>query len=216
MRFWRISPAFLVLFFFALPLSFCAIIARKTVYDFSLVGLDGKEVSLSAYTGKVLLIVNLASKSIYKDQLPALQELQKTYADKGLVILGIPSNDFGAEEPGDGAAIKSFYLDEEKITFPIFARASLRGKDEIPLYRFLTDQKTGTSGGDVHWSYTKFLVDRHGEVTARFEVGTDPKDPDFLVTVEKVLNGTFKKQKGPEMQKTSASSSSEEDDPDGP
>jgi glutathione peroxidase len=204
MRFQRLFPVVLIALLFLLPRSYCASTLKETAYDFSLVGLDGKEVQLSSYKGKVLLIVNLASQSIYKNQLTGLKELQKTYEEKGLVILGIPSNDFGAEEPGDVNTIKSFYLTSEQVTFPIFARASLRGKDEIPLYRFLTNAKNGVPGGDVHWSYTKFLVDRNGKVAARFEVDTDPKDPDFLATVEKILNGTYKK-KAAESEKTASS-----------
>src|SRR6266702_4771104 len=180
MRLSRIFPATFVLMLGLLPFSHCAPVKQQTVYDFSLVGLDGKEVALSSYKGKVLLIVNLASKSIYKDQIAALKELQKTYSDKSLVILGIPSNDFGTGEPGDGAAIKTFYVTNEQVSFPVFAKSSLRGKDEIPLYHFLTDEKNGVPGGDVHWSYTKFIVDKQGSVVARFEAGTDPKDPDFL------------------------------------
>ena len=170
---------------------------HKTIYDYSLVALDGKEVSLSTYKGKALLIVNLASQSIYREQLAALQDLQKTYADKGLVILGIPSGDFGEQEPGDADAIKHYYLDAQHITFPIYAKSTLRGKDTIPLAKFLTDPKDGVAGGEVHWNFTKFLVNREGQPVARFEAGTDPADPDFRVVVEKVLDGSFKKQGGP-------------------
>ena len=101
---------------------------HKTVYDYSLVALDGKEISLSTYKGKVLLIVNLASKSIYKNQIAALEDLQKTYADKGLVLVGIPSADFGAQELSDNSAIQHYYQDTEHINFPVFSKASLRGK----------------------------------------------------------------------------------------
>jgi glutathione peroxidase len=213
MRLPRIFPLIIVLLLGLHPCSYSAPAKQQTVYDFSLVGLDGREVPLSTYKSKVLLIVNLASQSIYKSQLPALKDLQKTYADKGLMILGIPSNDFGAEEPGDGVAIKNFYLTSEQVTFPVFAKSSLRGKDEIPLYRFLTDEKNGVPGGDVHWSYTKFIVDRQGSVVARFEAGVDPKDPDFLVTLDKILNGSFKKKGSPGPEKKNAAD--DDDDPDG-
>jgi glutathione peroxidase len=170
----------------------------KTVYDYSLVSLDGKEVSLSTYKGKVVLIVNLASKSIYKDQIAALEDLQKTYAEKGLVILGIPSGDFGGEELADNAAIRHFYLDTEHVNFAVFGKSSLRGKDAIPLARFLTDPKQGPPGGDVHWNFTKFVVDRQGKPILRFEADSDPSDPEFHVTLEQVLDGSYKKKDGKE------------------
>jgi glutathione peroxidase len=168
-------------------------VAHKTVYDFSLVSLDGKETSLSNYKGKVLLIVNLASQSIYKSQISALEDLQKSYADKGLTILGIPSSDFGAQELGDNPAIQHFYVDSQHVTFPVFSKASLRGNECIPLAHFLTDPKDGVGGGDIHWNFTKFLVDRQGQPVLRFEADSDPADPEFRVKLEQVLNGTYKK-----------------------
>ena len=111
----------------------------KTLYDYSVVSLDGKVVSLAAYKGKALLIVNLASKSIYGDQLTALEDLQKTYADKGLVVVGIPSADFGAEELKDNSAIQKYYVDTEHVTFQIASLSTVRGKDTLPLIQFLTD-----------------------------------------------------------------------------
>jgi glutathione peroxidase len=165
----------------------------KTVYDYSLVTLDGKETSLRSYEGKLLLIVNLASQSVFHAQIDALNELQKTYAQQGLVVIGIPSADFGAEELKDPAALSKYYHDTAHVAFPVFAAASLRGANEIPLYRFLTDAKTSLPGGDIHWSFTKFLVDRKGSPLARFEVDQDPADMDFHVTVEKALEGKLKK-----------------------
>ena len=167
--------------------------AHKTVYDYSLVTLEGKDVSLSTYKGKVLLIVNLASQSIYKEQLNALNELQKLYGDKGLVVVGIPSGDFGGQELGDNKAVQNFYVTLQHVDFPVFSKAALRGKDSIPLVHFLTDPKEGAGGGDIHWNFTKFLVDRQGQPVLRFEPDSDPSDPEFHVTVEQVLNGTFKK-----------------------
>ncbi len=166
---------------------------QKTVYDYSLVAMDGKEIPLSTYKGKVLLIVNLASQSVYKTQIAALEELQKTYADKGLELIGIPSGDFGAEELPDKAAMQHFYQDTEHVTFPLFSKASLRGKDTIPLMHFLTDPKDGAGGGEIHWNFTKFLVDRAGKPVLRFEADTDPADPEFRVKIEQLLDGTYKK-----------------------
>jgi len=163
----------------------------RTVYDYSLVGFDKKEVSLSTYKGKVLLIVNLASKSIFRDQISMLDGLQKAYKDQGLIVIGVPSNDFGDQEPGSEADIQKTYSSDMHLSFPVFARVSVRGKDQAPLYGYLTDKK-GSTGGDVHWSYTKFIVDRTGKVVARFEPHIAPDSPELRVMIEDVLAGKNK------------------------
>src|ERR1700676_2236922 len=165
---------------------------EKTVYDYALVSLDGKEVSLSVFKRKVLLIVNLASQSIFRDQIALLEELQKTYKDKGLVVIGVPSNDFGAQEPGSDADVQKTYSSDFHLSFPVFARASVRGKDQAALYAFLTSNKKGPTAGDVHWSYTKFVVDRNGKGGARFEPHAAPDSPEPQMTLEQVLEGKFK------------------------
>jgi glutathione peroxidase len=167
---------------------------RQTVYDFSLVDLDGKVVPLSMYEGKLLLIVNLASQSVFHDQIAALNELQKTYGADGLVILGIPCSDFGGEELTDPAALRKYYADTVHAAFPVFARASLTGSNEIPLYQFLCDSKLSVPGGDIHWNFSKFLIDRKGEPLARYEAGDDPAELEFHVTIEKALAGKLDKQ----------------------
>ena len=164
----------------------------KTLYDYSLVAFDGKEAPLSTFKGKVLLVVNLASQSIFKEQIPQLEELQKKYKDQGLVVLGVPCNDFGAQEPGTDAEIQKRYTNEFHLSFPVFARASVRGKDQAALYGFLTKDKKGGTGGEVHWSYTKFVVDRSGKVVARFEPDTAPNSPKLGATIEEVLAGKFR------------------------
>jgi glutathione peroxidase len=172
--------------------SYAAEKPAKTLYDYSLVDMGGKEVSLSAYKGKVLVIVNLASQSIFHEQNALLEELQKNYENQGLVVLGIPSNDFGAQEPGTDAEVGKVYSKDQHLTFPVFARVSVRGKDRVPLYAFLTGDKKAPTGGDVHWSYTKFVVDRTGKVVARFEPHILPNAPEVRVTIEDVLAGKFK------------------------
>ena len=172
--------------------SFAADKPAKTIYDYSLVGFDGKEVSFSAYKGRVLLIVNLASQSIFHEQNAMLDELQKTYKDQGLVVVGVPSNDFGAQEPGTDAELQKLYDKDLHLGFPVFARTSVRGKDQAPLYAFLTGDKKSSTGGDVHWSYTKFVIDRSGKVVARFEPHILPNETEVRVTIEDVLAGKFK------------------------
>jgi glutathione peroxidase len=168
--------------------------SKQTVYNFSLVDLDGRVVPLSTYKGKLLLIVNLASQSVFHDQIAALSELQKTYSADGLVVIGVPSNDFGSEELKDIAALRKYYTETEHVTFPVFAPASLHGPSTIPLFQFLCDPKAGLPGGDVHWNFSKFLVDREGKPLARYEAGEDPADLDFHVNIEKALAGKLKKQ----------------------
>lgn len=189
--------------------------AAKTVYDYSVVSLDGKVLPLSTYKGKVLLIVNLASKSIYDDQLKALEDLQKTYADKGLVVVGIPSADFGAEELKDNSAIQKYYLDTEHINFEIASLSTVRGKDTLPLIHFLTDPKAGAGGGEIHWNFTKFVVDRQGHPVLRQEADSDPSDPDFRVKIEQVLNGTFKKKDSAPKGEAPPAGGDDDDDGDG-
>jgi glutathione peroxidase len=165
---------------------------KKTVYDYSLVGFDGREVPLSTFKGKLLLVVNLASQSIFRDQIPQLEELQKTYKEKGVIVLGVPCNDFGAQEPGTDADIQKTYGSEFHLSFPVFAKASVRGKDQAALYRFLTGDKKGGTSGEVHWSYTKFVIDRAGKVVARFEPDVAPNSPELQSTIEDILAGRFK------------------------
>jgi glutathione peroxidase len=186
---------------------------KKTIYDYSLVDLDGKQTPLSPFKGKLLLIVNLASQSIYHDQIEALNELQKTYADQGLVVIGIHSADFGGEELKDADALRKYYRETAHATFQVFASTSVRGVNEIPLYRFLTDPKQSVPGGDVHWNFTKFLVDRQGLTLARYEVDVDPADVDFQVTIENALAGKLKK-KGESAKDSKASRDDDADDDD--
>jgi glutathione peroxidase len=169
---------------------------QHTVYDYSLVDQDGKVVPLSTYKGKLLLIVNLASQSIYNNQIAALNQLQKTYGPRGLQIIGIPSFEFGNEELKDPAAMRKYYTDTAHADFPVFAAATLNGINAIPLYQFLCDPKESVPGGPIRWNYTKFFVGRDGKPVARYEVDVDPADIDFHVNVENALAGKLKKTGG--------------------
>lgn len=167
---------------------------NQTVYDFSLVDINGKTVPLSVYKGKVLLIVNLASQSTYRDQIAALNDLEKKYAAEGLVVIGIPSSDFGDKELKDGAALRDYYYNTAHVGFPLFSPAKLRGVETIPLFVFLCDPKAGVPGGDLHWNFTKFIINREGRPIARYEVIEDPADLSFRVNIELALAGKLKKQ----------------------
>jgi glutathione peroxidase len=165
---------------------------EKTAYAYVLPGPDGKAVPLSSFKGKVVLLVNLARNSSYNEQLPALIKLSETYKDKGLIVIGIPSNDFGAAEPGTDAEIQKFYKTDNKVPFPIMARSPLIGDEKIPLYEYLTKGKTTPPGGNVHWNYTKFLIDKSGKELARLEPDVAPDSPEMLSTLDQIFSGTYK------------------------
>ncbi|WP_232298702.1 glutathione peroxidase [Granulicella tundricola] len=168
---------------------------EKVVYDYELPGADGKGVPLKEYKGKTLLIVNLARNSSYNSQVAALEKLNEKYKEKGLVVIGVPSNDFGAGEPGTDAEIQKVYKVDDKVTFPVVARSKVTGDDELPLYSYLTKEKAVPENGPVHWNYTKFLIDKNGKVVARFNPDVAPDSPEMLSTLDQVLDGRFKPKK---------------------
>jgi glutathione peroxidase len=166
----------------------------ETVYDFHLPGPDGKDVPLSQYKDKYILIVNLGRKSSYNDQLTALIKLSDTYKEKGLVVIGVPSNDFGAAEPGTQAEILKAYTDA-KVNFPIMGVSKLTGDDELPFFTFLTTGKSAPAGGPVPWNYTKFIIDKKGNVVARLDSDVKPDSPEMLSTIDEILDGSYKPKK---------------------
>jgi glutathione peroxidase len=161
-----------------------------TVLDFIPLSIGGQPVPLASYRGKVLLIVNVASKSIFTAQYQGLEALYQKYKDQGLVVLAFPSDDFGKEEPDGNDAIKQVAEGQYKVTFPMFAKIELTGEHMAPLYQFLTDkQANAATGGPIRWNFTKFLVDRQGKVIGRFEPDVAPDSPELAVAVEKALHG---------------------------
>ncbi|WP_263373837.1 glutathione peroxidase [Granulicella aggregans] len=168
---------------------------EKTAYDYVLPGADGKDVPLTNFKGKYILIVNLARKSSYNAQLAALEKDYETYKDKGLVVIGVPSNDFGAAEPGKDPEIQKAYADA-KVTFPVMAVSKLAGDDVIPFYLYLTKSKDAPAGGPVHWNYTKFFVNKEGKVIARLGQDVTPDSPEMISTIEQILDGRYKPKKG--------------------
>jgi glutathione peroxidase len=166
--------------------------SEKTAYAYVLPGADGKDVPLSSFKGKVVLLVNLARNSSYNEQLPALIKLSETYKEKGLVVIGVPSNDFGAAEPGTDTEIQKFYKTDNKVPFSVMARSPLIGDEKIPLYDYLTKGKTPPTGGNVHWNYTKFLIDKNGKLITRLEPDIAPDSPEMLSTLDQIFSGTYK------------------------
>lgn len=169
------------------------LLRATTVLDFIPLSIDGKPLPLATYRGKVLLIVNVASNSIFTPQYEGLESLYQKYKEQGMVILAFPSNDFGQEEPAKDDAIKQFAA-KYKVTFPIFAKVSLTGEHMAPLYQFLTDKQTDPkAGGPIRWNFTKFLVDRDGKVVERFEPDVTPDAPELALAIEKALKGEKEK-----------------------
>jgi glutathione peroxidase len=161
-----------------------------TVLDYIPLSIDGKPAPIAAYRGKVLLIVNVASHSIFTSQYQGLETLYQKYKDQGLVILGFPSNDFGQEEPDGNDVIQKFAAEKYKITFPLFAKIAMAGEHMAPLYQFLTDKQTNPKfAGPIRWNFTKFLADREGKVIERFEPDVAPDSPELAVAIEKALRG---------------------------
>jgi glutathione peroxidase len=164
-----------------------SLIAGSGLYGFTLNSIDGKPAPLADYKGKVVLIVNVASKCGFTPQYSALESTYEKYKDQGFVILGFPANNFGAQEPGTNAEIKTFCTRKYNVSFPMFAKISVKGADQAPLYTYLTQQTgTGTSG-DIKWNFTKFLVDRNGNVIQRFEPEVTPDSKEVTEAIEKHL-----------------------------
>jgi len=161
----------------------------KTVYDFTLNSIDGQPAPLAAYKGKVVLLVNVASRCGYTPQYTALESIYEKYKDQGFVIVGIPANNFGGQEPGTNQEIKTFCSSKYNVTFPMMAKVSVKGEDTTPLYQFLTDKVAHPqTGGEIKWNFTKFLVGPDGRVTTRFEPEVTPDAPQVTSAIEKALS----------------------------
>lgn len=156
--------------------------AASSVYDFTLNSIDGQPAPLADYKGKVLLLVNVASKCGFTPQYTALESLYEKYKDQGLVVIGFPANNFGGQEPGSNEEIKTFCSRTYRVAFPMYSKISVKGEDQAPLYQFLTE-----TGGEIKWNFTKFLVDKNGKVIARFESKVTPDSAELTGAVEKAL-----------------------------
>ena len=147
-----------------------------TVYDYSAKTITGEEQTLSAYKGKVLLIVNVASECGFTPQYQGLEALQKKFSGDGFSVLGFPSNQFGAQEPGAEAEIAAFCERNYGVTFPMFAKVDVNGAHAHPLFKHLTSEKAGVLGTEaIKWNFTKFLIDRSGQAVARYGSSTKPE-----------------------------------------
>ena len=146
-----------------------------SAHDFTAVDIDGQQRALSEYAGKVMLVVNVASKCGFTPQYTGLEKLWKDYQDRGLVVLGFPCDQFGHQEPGDEAEIKNFCSLTYDVDFPLFAKIDVNGKNTHPLYKWMKDEKKGLLGGTIKWNFTKFLVGRDGKVLKRYAPTDTPE-----------------------------------------
>ena len=164
-----------------------SLFAASGVYSFTLNSIDGKPTPLADYKGKVVLLVNVASQCGYTPQYSALESIYEKYKDQGFVILGFPANNFGAQEPGTNEEIKTFCTRKYSVTFPMYAKISVKGADQAPLYAYLTKETGPGISGEIKWNFTKFLVDRNGNVVQRFEPAVTPDSKDVTGAIEKQL-----------------------------
>jgi glutathione peroxidase len=160
--------------------------AADSLAKIPLKDIDGKDTSLDAYKGKVLLVVNVASKCGLTPQYKSLEALYQKYKDKGLVILGFPCNQFGAQEPGTNAEIKEFCSSKYNVTFPLFDKLEVNGANRHPLYVALAG-KDSPFPGDIKWNFTKFLISRDGKILNRFEPRTTPDAAEVIAAIEAAL-----------------------------
>ena len=161
-------------------------LTAATLDSIPLKDIDGKDTSLKAYKGKVLLIVNVASKCGLTPQYKALEELQEKYKDKGFTVLGFPCNQFGSQEPGTNKEIKEFCSSTYNVSFPMFDKLEVNGPSRHPLYVALAG-KDSPAPGDIKWNFTKFLVGRDGKIIKRFEPRTTPESPEVVQAIEAAL-----------------------------
>jgi glutathione peroxidase len=173
--------------FGALLIMATSLLAASGIYSFTLNSIDGKPAPLADYKGKVVLVVNVASQCGYTPQYSALEATYEKYKDQGFVILGFPANNFGAQEPGTNEEIKTFCTRKYSVTFPMYAKISVKGADQAPLYAYLTKETGPGLTGDIKWNFTKFLIDRNGKVVQRFEPAVTPDSKEVVEAIEKQL-----------------------------
>lgn len=161
----------------------------KTIYDFKVKDIDSKEVSLNDYKGKVVIVVNVASKCGFTPQYADLEKFYQKYKSRGVVILGFPCNQFMSQEPGTDTEIKSFCTNKYSVTFPMFSKVDVKGANQAPLYKFLTMKaENGVADSKVSWNFQKYIIGKNGKLIKTFSPPTTVFDPEFIKTVELALN----------------------------
>ena len=160
----------------------------NSIYQFNMKSIDGQPVKLKHYKGKVVMVVNVASRCGYTPQYAGLEKLYEEYKDRGFVIVGVPANNFAQQEPGTNEEIKKFCSTKYNVTFPMMAKVSVKGDDKTPLYQYLTSATEDPQfGGEIKWNFTKFLVGRDGKLVARFEPAITPDSSQVKAAIESAL-----------------------------
>jgi glutathione peroxidase len=149
--------------------------------------IQGEELSLSQFKGKVVMVVNIASQCGYTPQLNQLEALYQKYQGKGFVVLGVPTNDFGGQTPESDKAMAEFCSKKYQVTFPLLTKATIQGKDKRDLYKFLTNESPKNFQGEVGWNFEKFLIDRKGQLVGRMRPSMDPMDKEVHAKLEALL-----------------------------
>jgi glutathione peroxidase len=178
----EVPMKFLALMFLTLNVAFA-----QGLYDLTDRTIEGEEFKLASLKGKTVLIVNIASQCGYTKQLTQLETLHGKYKEKGLVVLGVPTNDFGGQTPEDDQGMKEFCQKNYNVSFPLLTKKTIQGKDKRELYRFLTEKTPKNFQGEVSWNFEKFLINKQGEVVGRFRSSLDPMDKEFLKKIEAQL-----------------------------
>lgn len=163
------------------------LLAADSLHEFTVKDIDGKDLSLTSFKGKTLLIVNVASQCGYTGQYAGLQRLHERLKDQGLVVIGIPANNFGGQEPGTDAEIKAFCTADYGVTFPMLSKLSATGSDQAPIFSFLTSSNPELTG-PINWNFEKFLIDKSGKVVGRFNSGAEPDGDEIVNAVKEALS----------------------------
>lgn len=162
---------------------------EKSPLDFKVLDIKGKPVNLTDYKGKVVLIVNVASKCGYTPQYEQLEQIYKKYKNQGFVVLGFPANDFNQQEPGTNEEILNFCTSKYDVSFPMFSKIVVKGEGKAEFFKYLTDSETNPNfSGEITWNFEKFLLGRDGDVIARYKPKTKPDDPEVISTIETALS----------------------------
>lgn len=160
----------------------------KSIYDYKVKNIDSKEVSLSEYKGKVVIVVNVASKCGFTPQYADLEKFYQKYKGRGLVILGFPCNQFMGQEPSNETEIKAFCTKNYGVTFPMFSKIDVKGDKQAPLYKYLTSKaENGLADSKVSWNFQKYIIDKNGKLIKSFSPPTSVFDPEFIKTIEIAL-----------------------------
>ncbi|MDR9417636.1 MAG: glutathione peroxidase [Gracilimonas sp.] len=159
----------------------------NSFYDFNMKDIDGNEIPLAEYKGKVVMVVNVASKCGYTPQYEGLQSIYEQYNDDDFVILGFPANNFKGQEPGTNEEIKEFCTLEYGVEFPMFSKVSVKGEDQSELFTYLTSQPNPDFEGEIKWNFEKFLIDKEGNLVRRFRSNVEPESDEIVKSIEELI-----------------------------